>query len=129
MVIVAWSFFGPVPQPSQIPVGSVSLGAGYKATTTSALMGWAVRTPKTLSTHPGTLGSVVITGAAATLFELYDATTTNANLRAIKATTTLASFPTSAAAGTYTFDVDYNVGLIAEFKTGTAIATTTITWR
>lgn len=78
----------------------------------------------------GVLGSVVITGAATGTFELYDATTTNATLRTITATTSLvklASFPASTAAGTYVFDAAFSQGLIVAF-TGTQ-GTTTITYR
>ena len=82
-----------------------------------------------LKTSFGILGSVVITGVGTGDLTLYNATTTNANLRAIAATSSLpviASFPTSTAVGNYDFDVAFNDGLLAVF-TG-VIGTSTITF-
>ena len=100
--------------------------AGYKSTVTA--------TGKTnsglLKLGSGTFGSVVITGAAAGTFILYDASTTNSSLRTITATSSLvqlASFPTNTATGTYTFDITFNQGLIVDFTS--TQGTTTITWK
>ena len=82
-----------------------------------------------LKTSFGILGSVVITGAGAGSLDLYNATTTNANLRAIAATSSLpviASFPASTAVGNYDFDVAFNDGLLAVFSG--AIGTSTLTF-
>ena len=108
-------------------LGSISDSNAYEALVTAT----GITANKDLiKTGSGTLGSVVITGAAAGTFEIYDATTTNSTLRTITATSSLkklASFPTNAAAGTYTFDVAFTQGMIVAF-TGTQ-GTTTITWR
>jgi hypothetical protein len=90
----------------------------------------ASTTAGTIKTGYGSLGSVVITGAAAGVLNFYDATTTNATKRdATQATSTLlvASLPASLAAGTYTFDVTFSRGLIVDII-GTA-PTSTVTFR
>jgi len=82
-----------------------------------------------LKTRFGILGSVVITGVGTGDLTLYNATTTNANLRAIAATSSLpviASFPTSTAVGNYDFDVAFNDGLLAVFSG--VIGTSTLTF-
>lgn len=107
--------------------GSTPRGGEYQGTTTTAgSFGPLVR----VQAEPGALGSVVITGAAAGVINIYDATTTNVNLRTAQAATTtllLATFPASAAAGTYTFDRSFYNGLYVE-TIGT-MPTTTITYR
>ena len=109
------------------PLGSVSRSSEYHATTTSSVR----FQPETLLlTGNGTLGSVVITGAAAGVMNLYDATTSNIDLRTNNLATTsiyVASFPASAAAGTYTFDRILIRGLYVSII-GT-MPTSTITWR
>ena len=105
----------------------VNDGQAYRSVTTAT----GLTTNKDLlKLGNGVLGSVVITGAASGTFELYDATTTDATLRTITATTSLtklASFPTNAAVGDYIFDSAFTQGLIVAF-TGTQ-GTTTITFR
>ena len=114
-------------KPENDALASVQIANEYRATTTATFLGWTAGTAKVLNDVPGGLGSVVITGANTGTFELYDATTTNALLRTNQATTTLATFPTNAAAGTYTFDIVYKYGLIVQFTTN--VPTTTITFR
>ncbi len=83
-----------------------------------------------MQSGPATLGSVVITGAAAGVINIYDATTSNVNLRTgnVPTSTILkATFPASAAAGTYTFDTTVTNGLYVSIL-GT-MPTTTITYR
>ena len=82
-----------------------------------------------LKTRFGILGSVVITGVGTGDLTLYNATTTNANLRATAATSSLpviASFPANTAVGNYDFDVAFNDGLLAVFSG--AIGTSTLTF-
>jgi len=110
--------------------GSVESSAGaYMSTSTINLTapttGTALASPKTLTTGPGTLGSLIITGANTATINFYDATSTAAH--SDYATTTLVSFPASAAAGTYTFDLEFKRGLVVEIV-GT-VATGTITWK
>lgn len=111
----------------QTVVGSVAQSSEYKSTTTrSGVFPTLVAVKET----PGTLGSVVITGAAAGVINFYDATTTDITKRTgNKATSTiiLPTFPASAATGTYTFDISFYDGLIVE-TIGT-MPTTTITYR
>lgn len=105
--------------------GSVSQGSSYHSTTTRAFNGTALTNLSLLQLGPGDLGSVVITGAGTGVINIYDATTTGPH--SDSATTTIASFPASTAAGTYTFDAQYYKGLIIEII-GSA-ATSTITYR
>ena len=130
VVIAVIAFVGAVVgfnlnQPEQ-PISSVAYNSEYHATTTlgSALV-------PVIKTGVGTLGSVIQTITGTAPLTIYDATTTNANLRTITATTSLpvlAYFGASPTVGTYTFDEVFYNGLIAVWGTGT-ISTTTITWR
>lgn len=114
---------------AQTVVGSVDTDVGgyYSTSTRVYPTGAALTNLTVLKSSSGILGSVVITGAGAGTLNLYDATTTNKNLRTRAATTTLLSIPASAEAGTYTFDIIFNDGLIYEIS-GTA-PTSTITWK
>lgn len=106
--------------------GSTIQGSEYQATTTTT-----GNFLNDISLNAGqTLGSVVITGAAAGTIDLYDATTSNINLRTgnlASSTILLASFPASAAVGTYTFDRIARYGVYVHIV-GT-MPTTTITFR
>jgi len=98
----------------------------YESTTTrAAFNGTALGSPLILVPSYGTLGSVIITGAGTGIINIYDATSTAAH--SDYATTTLASFPASTAAGTYVFDTRFQRGLVVELI-GT-VGTTTITWK
>ena len=111
----------------QIITGSVIQSGEYHSTTTrTATAGTALTSPTTLCSTAGTLGSVVITGAATGIMNFYNGTTTTSN--SDYGTTTLASFPASTAAGTYTFDLNATQGLLYEVISGT-VGTTTITYR
>ncbi len=116
---------------------SVSVTNEYQATSTAAstVYGATITGDQaiTATTSPrlGSLGSVIILGANTGVWHLYDATTTNVNLRTgNKATSTilLASFPASLAAGTYTFDVEFVHGLLLDHTVGN-MPTSTITYR
>ena len=111
---------------TQTAKGSVEFtGAAYQSTTTRPVSGVALTSPTVLSLGQGVFGSVVITGAATGVINIYDGTTTASHSN--RATTTLATFPASTAAGTYVFDVQYLDGLIYEVV-GT-VGTSTITWK
>ena len=112
---------------------SVSFGNEYQATSTaaSAVYGARTETEGLLQTGFGSLGSVVITGANTGTINLYNATTTNVDLRTGNVATSsilIASFPASTAAGTYVFDAQFTTGLIYSVVGGN-VPTTTITWR
>lgn len=105
-------------------LGSVQIGNEYQKTFIKA----SDADSKVISTRRGALGSVIINADGAAKINLYDATTTNANLRA-GATSTLpllASLEESIT-GVYTFDAFTKNGLVVAFN-GTK-GTTTITWR
>lgn len=106
-------------------LGSVSISESYIATTTNDYDGTALANLSVLKKSPGQLGSVTITGAAAGVINLYDATSTVTNTE--WATTTLVTIPASAAAGTYTLDASFTKGLLYELI-GTA-PTSTITFK
>lgn len=110
--------------------GSVSVTDEYLSTSTAANAVYGAQTLGVLvKTGVGTFGSVVVTGANTGALNFYDATTTNALLRATATSTILvASIPASMAAGTYTFDVAFKHGLLMVLATG-VMPTTTITYR
>ena len=128
-----------------VQLGSVTQGQEYFATTTNTQALWpnytVIQSPtvrgnlspagtRVATSAPTVLGSVVITTTGTSPFCLYDATSTVVNGE--WATTTIACFPASAVVGTYTFDSQYQKGILVEF-TGSASATsrasTTITFR
>ena len=116
-----------------LSLGSVDVSSEYTATSTAeaATYGAGITATAQVKTTGGTLGSVVVTGAATGIVNLYDATTSDATLRASsKATSTLllVSLPASLAAGTYTFDVRFRDGLLLDLESG-VMPTTTITFR
>lgn len=117
----------------QVAVASTpSEASDYIATSTAAnsLYG-AFTTGRRLKPGAGSFGSIVITGANTGIVNIYNATTTNINLRTgNKATSTIliASIPASTAAGTYVFDASYTDGLYIDLVSG-SMPTTTITYR
>lgn len=116
-----------VPQ-SYNGLGSVQQGSEYHSTSTGSQ--YATPAQIAFTAEPGTLGSVVITGANTGIVDFYDATTTDVNKRTgQKPTSTIrvANIPASLAAGTYTFDVIFVNGLM--MVSSGLLPTTTITWR
>lgn len=112
--------------------GSSVVGNDYVGTSTASGYVYGASVPGGLiRASSGTFGSVIITGANTAIFNIYDATTTNVNLRTgNKATSSilLASFPASAAVGDYVFDVTFNTGLYIDVISG-VMPTSTITYR
>ena len=108
-------------------LGSVTQGNEYNSTSTKNFVGTSL-SDKTLKVGVGSLAQVTITGAAAGVVTLCDATTTSVSLRA-KATSTLTcwNIPASAAAGTYVFDAQFVDGLIID--TESTAPTSTVMWR
>ena len=104
------------------PLGSVQRANEYFATTTdSSLSSW-----KLIKSGTGVLGSVVVSLTSNAGLNLYDATTTVNG--GVYGTTTLAAFNTTTA-GTYTFDVNFQKGLVIETISAVGIASTTVTYR
>ncbi len=121
ILIVSYIRFGPQPEQT---LGSNTLGNDYNATSTTNFTGNPqanIQNYAVIKSGPGTLAQVVIEGAATGNFTLYDATSTVTN--ALWATTTIASFPASTAAGTYTFDAVFQKGLMIVFNGLLATAT------
>jgi len=103
--------------------GSVQRANEYQATTTTAL-GFAGRQVTLISNTQGAFGSVIVASSSpAGTISFKDATSTTD-----VASTTLASFPITPTAGTYTFDAVVLRGLIVETQTGFA-GNYTITYR
>lgn len=105
------------------------VGNDYEATSTKNAIGTTL-TDRLLKTGNGSFAQVVVTGAAAGQFTLYDATTTNTSLRAASmSTSSLKSwnFPASIVAGTYTFDTEFTYGLFLD--TESTAPTSTVMWR
>lgn len=117
--------------------GSVAVHSAYFSTTTSASN--LITTPIADSltgttTHSGTFGSIIVTGAgtAGGNLDFYDATTTNIAQRAASMATStifLGSIPTASAVGTYTFDTVFLRGIIMVNSGAGSVGTTTVTWR
>ena len=109
-------------------LGSVNIGNEYQATTTST--GRFATGPTVLCTSGGSIGNVNITGAAAGILDMYDATTSAITSRAAHMATSsilLVNFNTSAAAGSFALDRVFFNGLLVNFS-GT-MPTTTISYR
>ena len=110
-----------------VTVGSVGVTGEYYATSTP--QGGAGWNTQKIKVGAGTLGSVIITKAGDGEFWLLDATNTPLKIDNFATTTSLlAAFPASTAAGTFTFDVNFNKGLVLYAVTGN-IGTSTITFR
>ena len=103
---------------------SVSVTDEYMSTTTSQMFGDVVNPVKQqrqiVANRPATLGSVTIAStspsvnnAGGGVFKIWNATSTTDS-----ASTTVARFATSTTAGTYTYDVRLERGLILEFPAG-----------
>lgn len=112
-------------------LGGVQQGSEYnQSTSTKSFNGTSIANLQVLQNGPGALGPVTITGAAAGQINLWNATTSDVNLRTgNKASSTLLimTIPVSAAAGKYGDDVAFTTGLMIEIL-GTA-PTSTIPWR
>jgi hypothetical protein len=123
------AFWGSYQSPREPAFGGVSVGHEYNATTTGGQLSGMQAKEALIKNAQGTLGSVVVSGANTGIINLYNATTSNINLRTgQKATSTilLASFPASVAAGTYVYDAQFDNLLYV----GTGLVpTTTIMWR
>lgn len=119
--------------------GAVSQSSEYQATSTKNSTGTTLTTrvinesngcATSSAACPGTLGSVVVLGAAAGAVEIYDATTTDVNLRTGNIATSslpVFSITASAAAGEYPCDCVFFKGILV--TTGATAPTSTITWR
>jgi hypothetical protein len=105
--------------------GSVAVGQEYYATTTEATLSTSSCMP--ILTSYKTLGSVIVTLGSNAGLRIYDATTTAAY--AYGASSTIASFKTTATAGTYTFDVRAKRGICVMSEGSVGVASTTITWK
>lgn len=111
----------------QTALGSVAFSNEYSATTTDSSYTAGVRTIKT---GRGSLAQVTVTGANTGIVAFYDATTSDVSKRTgqkATSTITIAQFPASVAANTYTFDAQFNTGLL--IVTSGVAPTTTITYR
>ena len=111
-------------------IGSVPTSESYIATSTKNFNGTAMASINVLKATDGQLGKVVITGAGAGQINLWNATTSNVNLRTgnkASSTILLATIPVSAAAQEFEFDAQFTDGLLYELI-GTA-PTSTITYK
>jgi len=108
--VVGYNINQPEPPLKGVTVGNEYSSLNFMATTTFA---------KLIDKGAGTLGSIVINTLGAGYVIFYDASSTNSNLRTTTATTSLrvvAVQDASQAAGTYTYDINYDDGLIAVFS-------------
>jgi hypothetical protein len=125
LIVLALIILGVFNRAPREALGSVNTFNEYHSSTTRNYIGTAMPNLSVLVNGPGALGSVVITGAGAGYINLFDATSTKTNTE--WGTTTIASIPISAVAGTYTFDVSFQKGLLVEIIGTTP--TSTITFR
>ena len=106
-------------------LGNISAGEAMVGTTTPALANNTV-----LCASGGVIGSVDVVGAGTGALWLYDATTTNINLRlGNKSSTTIHKYqlPIGYATSTRALNMEFTTGLIVTYTTG--VASTTITYR
>lgn len=125
MVIVLVSVISRTPRQVE---GSVMVGSESNATTSPT--GFGNSTEKLVITGPAVLNNIVLTGTNTGVVYFYDATTTDITKRTNNTPTStllVASFPASAATGTYVFDISVKNGLMYQ-SVGNA-PTTTITFR
>lgn len=119
-------------QGAQPALGSTIQGNDYQSTSTAASAAYgAVTGDRLVKTGHGALGTVVVTGAAAGVVHVLDATTTDVTKRTGNTSTSsilIAELPLSLAAGDYVFDVEYTDGLYIDLLNGT-MPTTTVTYR
>lgn len=127
LAVLGLSWLGVLSPAPSTSTGSVSVSSEYRHLLTGENSG--IDNTQVLKTAQGTLGSVIITGAQAGHMTVYNATTSDVTLRALATSSldVLAHIPSSAAAGTYTFDAEANRGLLLVVE-GTQ-PTTTITYR
>lgn len=118
---------------TQTAMGSTIQGSDYQATTTaqSTAYGTTITTSKLVKSGPGSLGTVVITGANTGVVNFYDATTTDVTKRTNNIATSsilIASLPASLVAGDYIFDIALSTGLYVDLVSGN-MPTSTISYR
>ena len=104
--------------------------ASYSTTTNATT--WTTNVPKLVKNGPGSLDKVIITKASNAQINLYDATTTNVNLRTNNPATStilLATFGDGVTSGSYDFNSRFTTGLIVEVVSSVGIASSTITWK
>lgn len=108
---------------------TVVQGNECNATSTRNYNGTALANWSVIKKGPGAFCGLTITGAAVGQVNFFDATTTDVTKRTgNKATSSIliATFPASAAAGTYQFDANVNDGVLYEVI-GTAPTSTALT--
>lgn len=115
-----------------VQASDFSEASDYIATSTSSNGAYgAISAGELIRRSSGSFGSIIITGANTGVLNIYNATTTNVNLRTGNTPTStilLASIPANTVAGTYTFDAQYTVGLYLDLVSG-VMPTSTITYR
>ena len=127
ILLTGWFLGNKIDSLNLVDLGSVSVSDEYSSVLTGG--GSGLDDGVILKGAQGVLGSVVITGAAAGALLFYNATTSDVTLRA-GATSTLellADIPKSTVAGTYTFDIVADIGLLLVMD-GTQ-PTSTVTYR
>lgn len=116
-------------QNKDVIVGSVIQSQEYNSVITGSEI--ATVNGVALKTRQGVLGSVVITGANSSALTFYNATTSDVTLRALATSSLeiLANIPGATVAGTYTFDIAADIGLVLDIYPGGTAPTSTITYR
>lgn len=90
--------------------GSVPVGNDYRSKQITSVTG-STTNATLIKGSAGVLGSVVITGTTANSITLYDVALAT-NFASSTLSTAIVTFATSTPAGTYTFDINFNKGLV-----------------
>lgn len=120
-----------VSKESKIAQGSTFVGQDYLATSTRYFPGASLTNLTLIKNGSGTVARITITGANTGVVRLWNATTSNVNLRTGNPATSSLKFielPASLVAGVYDFDVEFNTGILYELVSGNA-PTSTIIYR
>ena len=127
-----------LPSRDLVPTNNLTLGQGvadaYLGTTTpqvADLGNLCVRPTGTTLRSTGVLGTVNILNANTSAMTIYDATTSNSNLRLgneASSTLILAEFPANQTEGTYQFNIMTKYGILIDYATAGAAPTSTISF-
>lgn len=116
-----------VTKDAKIATGSTFVGNDYYATSTRGFTGTPLTNLTVLRIGNGSLARVTITGANTGIIRLWNATTTNVNLRTNNVASSslqMIEIPASAAANTYDFDAVFSTGILYELVSGLAPTST-----
>lgn len=110
--------------------GSVSVSSEYNATTTGAASSLNSAS-NLIYTGSGSIGSIIFTTPTTAIIEVWNATTSNVNLRTgnlASSSILIAHFPSGTGTSTVPIDSAFTTGLLITTK-ATTMSSTTVTYR